>query len=253
MKVDYGVHLQIALILLRNFLLMKNKKMTDEQAFAVQNVQASEQNGGSLDARLKKIVIAILAGMTVFVAVGYAAMQLIDFDSLGAVSSTEKHPNTIIFFTPNYDEDIYEDAVYLGLDRNIYIYDASVGLKESLEPEDYEVYGESVQLMADFVNSIIAGDVERYNSFFADDEYYKESFTKQKLYNIVITTYGSEEITDGDETWTQYEFALEYMIRQNNGTLRLDLESDACRAQYITVSDRSGELLITSIRFAVEK
>ena len=191
--------------------------------------------------------------MTAFVALCYAAAQFIDFDSLFAPSDTEKRPNTIIFATPDYDEDIYADAVYMGLDRNIYIYDVDTGLRESLEPEDFEQYGDSVRFMSDFVNAIIGGDVEKYNSCFANDEYYKESFTKQKLYNIVITKLSYEEIEEGSRTWAQYEFALEYMIRHNNGTLRLDIESDACRAQYITVSDRSGELLIESMRFPVEK
>lgn len=232
---------------------MKSKKPVNEQAFGAENDRGREQKPRDIDSRLKKAVIIILAGMTAFVVIGYAAMQLLDFEAWLAQSDTEKHPNTIIFSTPDYDEDIYKDEIYMGLDRHIYIYNINTGLKESMDAESYGSYDEGIQLMYDFVSSIIAGDVERYNSFFADSEYYEESFTKQKLYNIVITSYGSEEYEDDGRTWTQYEFALEYMIRQNNGTLRLDLESDACRAQYITLSDRSGELLIESVRFPIEQ
>lgn len=232
---------------------MKNKKSAEEQMFETENNQNGERGTRDIDSRLKKIVIIILAGMTAFVVIGYAAMQLLDFEAWSAPSDTEKHPNTIIFSTPDYDEDIYKDEIYMGLDRHIYIYDINTGLKESMSAESYESYDDGVQLMYDLVNAIIEGNVERYNSFFAHSEYHDESFTKQKLYNIVITSYGAEEYKVDGETWTQYEFALEYMIRQNNGTLRLDLESDACRAQYITLSDRSGELLIESVRFPIEK
>lgn len=220
---------------------------------ATENTRSPETAARSLDAKLKKIIIAIFAGMTVFVVLCYSLSRIIDLDALFAPSDIEKHPNTIIFATPDYNEDIYADVIYMGLDRNIYIYDVDTGLRESLEPEDFEQYGDGVRFMSDFVNAIIEGDVEKYNSCFADDEHYKESFTKQKLYNIVITRLSTEEIVEGGQICTQYEFALEYMIRHNNGTLRLDIESDACRAQYFTVSDRSGELLIESMRFPVEK
>lgn len=221
--------------------------------FGTENNQNGERGTRDIDSRLKKAVIIILAGMTAFVVIGYAAIQLLDFEAWSAPSDTEKHPNTIIFSTPDYDEDIYKDEIYMGLDRHIYIYDINTGLKESMSAESYKSYDDGVQLMYDLVNAIIEGNVERYNSFFAHSEYHDESFTKQKLYNIVITSYGAEEYKVDGETWTQYEFALEYMIRQNNGTLRLDLESDASRAQYITLSDRSGELLIESVRFPIEK
>lgn len=213
---------------------------------------AQDEKSG-LDKRLKKIIIAIFAGMTAFVVIGYALVQFVDLDRLFQPADTEKRPNTIVFVTPNYDEDIYADAVYMGLDRNICIYDVDTGLRESLEPEDFEAYDESVRFMYDFVNAIIGGDVEKYNSCFADAAYRKEAFTKQKLYNILITKLSEEEIEDESGTWTEYEFVLEYMIRHNNGTLRLDIESDAIRAQYITVTDRSGEYLIESMRFPTEK
>lgn len=232
---------------------MKKTQSQGEQAFAEGNTQAPEQRSRNIEAKIKKIIILIFAGMTLFVVLCYTLARFIDLDSLLKPRGTDKRPNTIIFATPNYDEDIYADSGYMELDRNIYIYDVDTGLRESLEPDDYEVYGESVQFMSDFINSIIQGDVEKYNSFFADDEYCKESFTKQKLYNIMITKLSVEELTENNETWTQYEFALEYMIRHNNGTLRLDIESDACRPQYITVTDRRGKLLIQSMRFAEEK
>lgn len=229
------------------------KNEFDSKAPGSGNSTPGRQGTRNLDDRLKKIIICIFAGMTAFVIIGYSVARLVDFDALLSPSTEYKQPNTIIFATPNYDEDIFADDIYMGLDRNIYIYDIDTGLRESLEPDDYETYGDSVRFMSDFVNLIINGDADGYNSCFVSDEYHKESFTKQKLYNIVITKLSEEEITEAGQTWTEYEFALEYMIRHNNGTLRLDLESDACRAQYMTVSDRSGRLLIESMRFPVEQ
>ena len=40
---------------------------------------------------------------------------------------------------------------------------------------------------------------------------------------------------------------VEYMIRQNNGTFRTDVGSDAIRKQGVVMTDREGELLIDAI------
>ena len=160
---------------------------------------------------------------------------------------------TIIFFEPDYDENIFENEKYMGLDRNIYIYDIATGVTESLETEDYEEYNDSVKFMVDFVNSIINGDADTYNQFFSDEcieggyVQLKETFTMQKLYNIKITTLSEEEIQNDTNNYTKYEFILEYMIMQNNGTFRTDIDSDASKKQYITVIELDGELLIDKI------
>lgn len=207
-------------------------------------------------ARLKKIILCTFAAMIAFVVLFYVFSSIIDIEQLLAKLSNDYYDptnQTIIFFEPDYDENIFENEKYMGLDRNIYIYDIATGVTESLETEDYEEYNDSVKFMVDFVNSIINGDADTYNQFFSDEcieggyVQLKETFTMQKLYNIKITTLSEEEIQDDTNNYTKYEFILEYMIMQNNGTFRTDIDSDASKKQYITVIELDGELLIDKI------
>ena len=212
--------------------------------------------------KTKKTILYIFAGMLAFVVLFFLLSSLVDLDLLAEkISDKIYNPTqqTIIFVTPDYEENIYEDAYYMGLDRNIYIYDINSGMTESLEPEDYEEYGEGVKFMSDFVNFIIAGDAESYNECF-DERCFdsgmveeKEAFTMQKLYNIKITIISEEDVIDANDNYTKYEFALEYMIRHNNSTFRRDIGSDASKIQYLTITDRSGELLIEEVYNAVYK
>lgn len=160
-------------------------------------------------------------------------------------------PQTIIFHTPNYDEDITKDSYYMDLDRQIYYADLSTGVTISLSKETYKEQGEGVEMLCHMVESIIAGDHEEYNTYFSeaylDAEGEKDMFTAQKLYNITITLISREEITEEGETFTRETYTLEYMIYQNNGTFRTDVGSDAIRKQGVVMTDREGELLIDAI------
>lgn len=207
--------------------------------------------------KIKKTILHIFVGMVAFVILFFLMSSLVDFDLLAEkIGNKTYNPTnqTIIFVTPDYDENIYEDSYYMGLDRNIYIYDIDTGMTESLEQEDYSGYGAGVKFMADFVNIIISGDAEAYNECFdvkcfdTGDVEEKEAFTMQKLYNIKITRLSEEDVSENGNNYTKYEFALEYMIRHNNSTFRRDIGSDASKIQYITLTDRTGELLIEEVR-----
>lgn len=206
--------------------------------------------------KTKKIILCTFLGMLIFVVLFFLISSFVDLDSLaGKISNNIYNPTnqTIVFVTPDYEENIYDDTYYMGLDRNIYICDINTGMTESLEPEDYASYGKGVKFMSDFVGIIISGDAKSYNACFDkkcfDNEMAeeKEAFTMQKLYNIKITRISEEDVTDNGENYTKYEFALEYMIRHNNSTFRRDIGSDASKMQYIILTDRTGELLIEEI------
>ena len=158
---------------------------------------------------------------------------------------------TIIFHTPNYDEDITKDSSYMDLDRQIYYADPYTGVTVSLKPDSYWEHGDGVEMLCHMIESIIAGDHEKYNRFFSDAyfevEPEKEQFTAQKLYNITITLQEREEISEEGKTYTREIYILEYMIRQNNGTFRTDVGSDAIRKQLVVVTDREGEMRIDTV------
>lgn len=213
----------------------------------------AEQGRGREEAKkLKRIILCCIAAMLLFVALYYSVPPLVRL--IGEKSEERKSAGynptrqTIIFHTPDYDENIFEDEYYMGLDRSIYYREIDTGVTIAVGPEDYDNYGEGVKFMIDFVKCIIAGDAETYNSCFEEaffevkEQERKETFTMQKLYNIVITK--MSKTTDG------YLFTLEYMIRNNNGTFRTDIGSDASKKQYITLSEKTGELLIEKIEYA---
>lgn len=212
-----------------------------------------QRRGGREETRkLKRIILCCFAAILLFVILYYSAAPLINLiaKKLEERDNDVYNPTkqTIIFHKPDYSEDIYKDEYYMGLDRSIYYREIDTGVTIAVGPEDYDNYGEGVKFMIDFVKCIIAGDAETYNSCFEEaffevkEQERKEAFTMQKLYNIVITK--MSKTTDG------YLFTLEYMIRNNNGTFRTDIGSDASKKQYITLSEKTGELLIEKIEYA---
>lgn len=234
-----------------------------EQMFENRGASDIEQRSALEQSRkAKKAILTVFGGVVLFIVFFSFLFNVIDLEGLldGSKKDTYNPTNqTIIFFTPDYDEDIYQDSEYMSLDRNIYIYDIDTGVTESIESEDLEGYGDGVKFVVDLVNSIIAGNAELYNDFFSDECFYndlveeKEAFTMQKLYNIKITCMNETDVSDNTQTYRQYEIILEYMIRNNNGTFRTDIGSDASKMQYLVITDRSGELLIENILYPTHK
>lgn len=196
--------------------------------------------------RIFGILLCILILMFVLVAVleNWLAKAQTEQPSQGT-------PQTIIFHTPDYDEDITKDKAYMDRDRQIYYADLATGVTISLSKDTYGEHGEGVELLCKMIQSVIAGDHEKYNSYFSEEyldrEGEKSEFTPQKLYEIKITLLSSEEIVEGGLKSTIETFTLEYMIYENNGTFRTDVGSDAIRKQNVVVSDREGDMLIDSI------
>ena len=200
----------------------------------------------------KKILIAWAIIIVVLIAFLCAAYFLEKIEN-NLNNNPIYNPNaqTIIFHEIDYNENIFENTVYMGMDRNIYIYDLNTGITESLEEYDYANYGPDVRFMADFVKCISEGDADAYNDCFSDNFYSdvnnepKDSFTMQKLYNIKLTKISEEKSANGD--YTEYLYYLEYMIYQNNGSFRMDVGSDASVAQYITLIDKDSNFRIDEL------
>ena len=192
------------------------------------------------------IILAVIVLMSVLVTLleNWLAKKRVEQPANGT-------QQTIIFHTPNYDEDITKDRSYMDLDRQIYYADPYTGVTVSLKPDSYWEYGDGVELLCHMIETIIAGDHEKYNGFFSDAyfdvEAEKEEFTAQKLYNITITLQTREEVTEEGKTFDREIYVVEYMIRQNNGTFRTDVGSDAIRKQLIVLTNREGEMRIDTV------
>jgi len=223
--------------------------------------------------KLKKIIIITFCVMVAFVVVYFIFSAFLS-DAItetltgyfpwikeilddGVGNEYQGNNFTDIFYPIDYDHDIMQDKEYLGLDRNVYYYASSdqYGSVVVLDEDNCGKQAMGVTLLYEFVEAIIAGDVDTYNACFSD--YYFEhkeiepdpGFTMTQLYDIKITNMGQRRVSDELGEYTQYEFVLQYSIHKNNGTFRSDIGSDESAANYIVITDRNGKLLIENTLF----
>ena len=210
--------------------------------------------------KLKRRIIVIAVVSLILIIVLYFAVSglssLLDDQHEKPESGSS---DRIYFYPADYEEDITTDLEYMGLIRDISLKYSNSDLTISLSPDDYDAHGEIVFFMTELINSIIDGDVKKYNESFSP-EYFKDSlpkksFTPQKLYGgsdtlgIRITIVSEEELHDPQTgiVYNKYQTKLEYMIFKNNGTFRDDVGSDGMRPVHYTVSNKSGKLLIDKV------
>ena len=165
----------------------------------------------------------------------------------------EEEPIDYDFYPVDFGENIYEDEEYVELIKYGFISYTDSALTLGIEREDAVDFGKDVVFMMEYLYSIIEGDSEKYNAYFSDAYYKrhdrKDAFTMQKLYDVEITKESVTTVTDKDVTYTQYRYSLVYKIFENNGSFRNDI-GDGAKKQYITFTDRDGELLIDDISIA---
>ena len=195
---------------------------------------------------LKKKIITAFVIMLAFGVISSLFLYFIDLD----VNKKEKSLQTDFdFHFADFDKNIFEDKEYLELNRDIAYKEGATTIL--ITDGEYEKYGPVVAFFAEYIDSIIRGDHERYNTFFAE-EYLdahgkKDVFTMQQLYNIKLEYLMAREMELDGETYLMYDVELEYMIRKNNGTFRNDMGSDAIRTQHIQLIDRDGKLEILTL------
>ena len=198
-------------------------------------------------ARLKRRIILVFVGVCVLLVLASAAVSIAERVLYG--EPKENYSSSYIFYEADYDMNIYDDTVYMDLNR--YITFSNGMISTALEESEYAEQDEDVQFMIAYIQSIIAGDAEAYNACFSE-QYYTQNqpldrFTMQKLYNINLTRTETQTEGSGEDEYTLYGYVVEYMIRHNNGTFRRDLGSDSIRAQYLVISDREGTWKIDNV------
>ena len=200
----------------------------------------------------KKRLLIILAALAALLLVMYLLTLILPKIFNGITEdSTEEGTANFNFYTPDYDENIYEDEDYLALIENgVLTYDNGTNSMVAINTENASEHGEAVKLLTDYVYSIINGDVSKHNSYFSDKYYEtnepKASFTMQKIFNGTITYYSVQSAVENGNNYTKYIYKLKYNIHENNGTFRMDIGEDA-KTQYVVITDREGKLLIDYI------
>ncbi len=222
-----------------------------------QNIKKDEPPKKRADVRKKLIiVISALLAATVILGVASFAIDKYNYNK----NNEELPPINYDFYPADFEEDIYEDEEYTDIISNGFIYytDEAMGVTFDIERDKAVSYGKDIQFMVEYVYTIINGEADKYNAYFSDT-YYKyhnkrEPYTMQKLYDVNITKFAEVQESDRKNgNYTRYEFSLTYKIYENNGTFRKDIGGDTYRTQYISVSNKSGEMLIDSIVVAKTK
>ncbi|MBR3894468.1 MAG: hypothetical protein IKJ35_04905 [Clostridia bacterium] len=160
-------------------------------------------------------------------------------------------PDGTYEFCTTYPGNIMEYDAYLQLNRQVSYCDipSGYGLTQSITEENRKEFDQKVLFLYDYLQTVIAGDAEKYNTYFNETFFEhnekKTSFSPQMLYNMKITYSEFETADNGDKLMT---YILEYMIFQNDGTFRKDVGSDGSRPQYVTLRvGTDGTILIEKI------
>jgi hypothetical protein len=199
----------------------------------------------------KKLLISIIC-IVAFIALLAITIEIIEY--VNNKKTFEPIEIDYDFYPADYDENIFEDEKYLELIKDGYIRvcNSSTGVTSGVDLNKTDKYSPEVQFMLGYIQDIIDGNHESYNSRFSEEYYTKqkpfERFTMQKVYDVLITQKDVETVTDKktESNYTKYLIVLEYKIYENNGTFRRDIGTGS-RKQYFTITDKNGSLLIDSI------
>lgn len=138
----------------------------------------------------------------------------------------------------------------MGYDRGVTYTNGNLTVTVDREHLDdvSEAYRETVLFMFDYIDAMINGDAQKFNSmyaasFFKDGRTPRERFTQQKIYAANIVAVDNWYDDSESSAVTYYNIGIDYMIKNNNGTLRDDMGSDAVRRKYLTIrKDADGVL-----------
>ncbi len=165
-----------------------------------------------------------------------------------AVSRREAEESGIFFFEPDYSEDIFEDEVYLALDRSIRF--EYMGEEILLTEQSASRRGGAALMFYNYFQCVINGDYAAYPGFFTE-EYKKspyaeipEKFAMQKLCDIGIKLFDRRQNENGAISEI---FEVRYAIFENNGTFRRDIPSLETRTLVFELAYDDGVPLINSI------
>ena len=173
----------------------------------------------------KKLLIAI------GIALGVIALLLGMILILNACQEPDEFSLPDTYFYPTHQGDIFDYYDYMQKRPDVILYcDDPNGLGRTTAVEDHrkDEFSPEVFYLRDFLQIMMQGDVEAYNSCF-NEIYYRthkqqEPFSQQMIYAAEIRFASEEKAASGERTATYY---LLYKLYENDGSLRRDVGSDA--------------------------
>ena len=179
--------------------------------------------------KIKKVIIITVGVVLALALLAYVLTVILEHLKSSDTNTTSTPQSVELVFPPaDYDENIFEDDIYMSFDRNVRFTQEGYGI--SLSQQDLETYGASAKLFFDYFNVLLNGEYEKYPDFFTDrykkDVKLPEKFTMQKIYNIDVELFSRELV---EENIYRETYEVRYKIRNNNGTFRNDVESDTIK------------------------
>ncbi len=226
----------------------------------VKNENEQDQNKLSKKKKKKKLIIAMVIA-SLLAAISYVITYTPEIiDDLASVfeKKQEKIPTSRMYsdeivsylFPPsNYGLDVTTDEWYMQLDRSVHYKNGNVS--EMVLEEDMNDYNAAVRFFVKYFETIVAGDVDTYNSYFTDAYYeiYEPYliFAPQMIYDIQVEQLSEKTNSNGTTEWT---FNVSYKIHKNDGTFRNDIPSDASKLLYYRlIADKDGNVEIDYITY----
>ena len=171
--------------------MLQNENNEQEVQAGEAEVQASEYEAlrqGAKKANKKLIIIlaCVAAALILMLVLVGVLNRALTREEPGVPEGTYE-------FCSTYEGDIMEYAAYLELDRSIDYCDipSGYGLTQSITEENRDEFDKKVLFLCDYLQTIIAGDANAYNTFFNDTFFEantkKTSFSPQMLYNMKIS------------------------------------------------------------------
>ncbi|MBQ8175208.1 MAG: hypothetical protein IJ009_07400 [Clostridia bacterium] len=194
-------------------------------------------------------MLITVIGLSVVLLIFAAVLPLLFSDG----EETPKPPS-FVFADATLSADPQADEDYMALDRTVYYrilsaYEVTVSIHE----EDLSRLDAELVLLFRLVQAAMAGDHEAYNACFSPEYVASdgkvEAFTKQKLYDITFTLYEGTEQTVPVGYSSVRAYGLTYKIKDNNGSLRNDMGSDAMKEQlFFVVKDAAGVASVYAVQ-----
>lgn len=206
-------------------------------------------------ARAKKAIIRTAAVIYVLLCVllaVYSATGIVKWNLERDIYLQKPTPQTGVFSEIDFDADITKDEDYQK--ELLYITYSDNGIATvTVTDGNFEQHDKNLVFFNEYFTCLREGKFKEYDTFFTKS-YFDENehtdidfgFTKQRIYDIVITKTSAGYEEDGN-TYRTYE--VKYKIMKNDGTFRNDIGSDETRAQYITLVTNENGTFIRRITY----
>ncbi len=203
---------------------------------------------GNVTGKKKGVLIGLLAIAAVVMLAALACLVLFIVDFIIPDNSDEDRFD-ISFVTPDFSYNISDDEQYMAEDRRVWVNDGA--LSAPIDDEDYS--DNQLYIFFDkYFTALQTGDITSLKECYSDELVstlkLPNKLSMQRVYDIMLHYQSSEQKTDQSGiVYEELVYKFEYKIMKNDGVFRRDLESDAIRPQFVTISVYFDSIYISNV------